>query len=56
MLLDFKKNLNTFDRVIRVLIGIYTLWLVFTQTVTGFWAVFVIFFALHMFAGAVLSY
>lgn len=56
MILDYKKNLSTFDRIIRTAIGLYMFWLVFTGAVTGWWASAAIAFAIFQFVEAALAY
>jgi hypothetical protein len=56
LILDYKKNLGTLDRIIRTAIGIYTLWLVITGTVAGWWAVAALVFAIFNFIEAAIAY
>lgn len=56
MLLDYKKNLGTIDRIARTAIGLYTLWLVLTGAATGWWAVAALVFAIFNFIEAAISY
>lgn len=56
MKLDWKKNLGTFDRIVRVMIGLYLLSLFFSQALSGFWAAAAIVLALFQFLEAALAY
>lgn len=56
MILDFRKNLGTFDRIIRTTIGLYMLWLVYARVVTGWWAAAAFSFAIFQFIEAALAY
>lgn len=56
MRIEWKKNLGAFDRVIRVIIGLYLLYLVFSSAVTGLWAVVAAILALSQFVEAALAY
>jgi len=56
LILDYKKNLGAFDRIIRTAIGFYTLWLVLSGTVTGWWAVAAFLFVMFNFIEAALAY
>lgn len=38
MILTFRKNLGTFDRLVRAGIGLYLLWLVLGGAIAGWWA------------------
>jgi hypothetical protein len=56
LLLGYKKNLGTLDRIIRVAIGFYTLWVVLTGAATGWWAVAAFAFAIFNFIEAAMAY
>lgn len=56
MIIGYKKNLGTLDRIIRTAIGFYTLWLVFTGAVTGWWAAAAFVFAVFNFIEAAIAY
>lgn len=56
MILDYKKNLGTMDRIARTAIGFYTLWLVVTSTAAGWWAVAALIFAIFNFIEAAIAY
>lgn len=56
MILDYKKNLSTLDRIIRTAIGLYMLWLVYTGAATGWLASAAIAFAVFQFVEAALAY
>jgi hypothetical protein len=45
LILTYKKNLGTFDRLVRAGIGLYLLWLVLSGSIAGWWA-----FAAFLFA------
>lgn len=56
MKLDFKMNLGNFDRIIRVMLGVYLIWLVVSGIAADWWAVIAIGFALSQFVEAFLAY
>lgn len=56
MQLDRKKNLGNLDRIIRVIVGLYLLGLIYTNSVTGLWAVVAFILALSQFIEAALAY
>jgi len=56
MVLDFKKNLGDFDRIIRATIGLYMIWLVGAGIVSGWWAVAALSFAIFQFVEAAFAY
>lgn len=56
MILSYKKNLGTLDRIIRIAIGFYTLWVIFSGTATGWWAVAAFVFAIFNFIEAAMAY
>lgn len=55
-MLNYKKNLGNFDRIIRAAIGLYMLWSVYTGAATGWWAVGAFAFSIFQFVEAALAY
>ena len=56
MHLDWGKNLGNTDRLIRFLLALLLLALVFTKTITGWWAALAFLFSLFQFVEAAFAY
>ncbi|MFX4261118.1 YgaP-like transmembrane domain [Pelotomaculum propionicicum] len=56
MILTYKKNLGTFDRMVRAGIGLYLLWLVFIGAIVGWWTLAAFLFALFHLVESFLGY
>lgn len=54
--LDWEKNLGNTDRLIRFLLALLLLALVFTKTITGWWAALAFLFSLIQFVEAAFAY
>lgn len=56
MILTFRKNLGTFDRLVRAGIGLYLLWLVLGGAIAGWWAFAAFLFSLFHLAESSIGY
>lgn len=56
MILTYKKNLGTFDRLVRAGIGLYLIWLVISGALAGWWAFAAFLFALFHLAESLMAY
>lgn len=56
MTYNLKKNLGNTDRIFRSIVGLIILWLVFSKSLTGWWATIAWIFAVFQFIEAVLGY
>ncbi len=56
MWLDLKKNLGNTDRAVRAVLGLLLLVLVFSGTISGWWAIAAAALSLFQFVEALLAY
>ena len=54
--LDWKKNLGTTDRMLRIVIGVLLLALAYSRILTGGWATAAVVFGLFQFIEAAFAY
>lgn len=56
MILTYKKNLGTFDRLVRAGIGLYLIWLGLSGALAGGWAFAAFLFALFQLVESFIGY